>query len=865
VIWWRRLLQRDGAKFALEKELQFHIDEKVESLMRSGLPAQEAQRRVRLEFGGIEQVKEQCREVRRFNIVDRFAQDLRYAMRSLGRSPGFVFTAVCTLALGIGANTAIFSVISGVLLRPLPFADSGRLVQVNEFDPRNGTGPVEVADLQEWRRQSRSFDGMFAYGSISKDLQQAHNPERIGAARVERGLFRMLGVQTVAGRFFREDDPARVVVLSAGFWKRHFGGDPSVTGSKIVLDGEPHTVVGVMPEQFQFPLRASSVELWIPWDLQPRGRIDVVGRLRDGVTVHAAQSELTMLAGGPAESHVEARGPETRSRRDAVVAPLSDAIVGKTRSSLLTLLGAVGLVLLIACANVMNLVLARGAGRTHELALRAALGAGRGRLVQQLLTESLLISVAGAAAGFLIAFLSRGMLLQLVSSRIPRAAEIGFDWRVFAFLLVVGLGAGILFGLLPAFTASHLDVQRGLTATRSVGYGSSRWSGRRLRDGLIVAEIAMAFVLVVGAGLLLQAFLHLQNTPTGFVRDHVLTLNMSAAVKQDQTRRPYGLYLGELEERLHAIPGVQASGFIQFLPLQNWGWWGFFTIPQRPPQTLGHKPQAELRFVSPGYFSALGIPLRRGRTFDIRDASGTQPVILINEALARRYFPNEDPVGQRTDRGTIIGVVGDVRQSGLDRPAVPEIYRPFGQGPAATSEAGISVVVRTHARPEALVNAVRSTIHQVNPNQAIFNVKTMDQVIAESLGDLNLYVWLLGAFAGMAVLLAVAGIYGVVSYAVTGRTQEFAVRLALGAARRQISILVLGHGSMLLFAGLSLGVAGALALARTLRRLSSTVTSPDAATLVAVALLLAAVTLAACLMPARRATRVDPNMALKYE
>ncbi|MGH9631228.1 MAG: ADOP family duplicated permease, partial [Bryobacteraceae bacterium] len=739
--WWRRLLRRDGAEIALNKELQSHIEETVETLMRSGLPEQEARRRVRLEFGGIEQVKEQCREVRRFNIIDRFAQDLRYAVRSLGRNPGFVFTAVCTLALGIGANTAIFSLISGVLLRPLPFADSGRLVQVNEFDSRNGRGPVEVADLQEWRRQSRSFDAMVAYGSISKDLQQADGPERIAAARVERGLFRMLGVQTAGGRFFREDDPTNVAVLSAGFWRRHFGGDLSVTGSKIVLDGEPHTVIGVMPEQFQFPLRASSVELWIPWDLRQQGRVDVVGRLKQAVTIHAAQSELSMLAERLNESHPAARRPEDGRGRDVIVETLSEAVVGHTRSSLLTLLGAVGVVLLIACANVMNLVLARGAGRTHELALRTALGAGRSRLVQQLLTESLLISAAGAAAGFLFAFLSRGLLVQLVSSRIPRAAEIGFDWRVFAFLLVVGFGAGILFGLLPAFTASRLDVQKGLTTTRSVGYGSSGWSGRRLRDGLIVAEIAMAFVLVVGAGLLLQTFLRLQNTPAGFVRDHVLTLNMSAAVKEDQTRRPYGLYLAELEKRLRAIPGVQAVGFIQFLPLQNWGWWAFFSIPERGPQTLGQEPRAELRFVSAGYFSALGIPLRRGRTFDMRDVSGSQPVILINEALARRYFANEDPVGQRTDRGTIIGVVGDVRQSGLDRPAIPEIYRPFGQGPAATSEAGISLAVRTRTRPEALVNAVRSTIHQVNPNQAIFNVKTMDQVVADSLGDLSLYVW----------------------------------------------------------------------------------------------------------------------------
>jgi predicted permease len=621
-----------------------------------------------------------------------------------------------------------------------------------------------------------------------------------------------------------------------------------------------------MPVGFQFPYRIPPTDLWIPWALRqwaqnPRVRVDfVVARLKAGAAIDAARTELDTIEERLSNS------PDANERSGANVTPLSDVVVGSVRPALLTLWGAVGVVLLIACTNVMNLLLARGAARTHELALRAALGASRSRLIQQLLTESVLMSVAGAAAGLLLASFSTNLILNLASSRIPRLGEIGFDWRIFAFLMIAGVGAGIFFGLLPALAASRLDLQMGHQNTsRSAGYGSSGWSGHRLRDGLVVAEIAMAFVLVIGASSMLRAFLRLQSTPTGFVSNNVLTLHLSVSLAEYEARGSYGRYLSELEERIGRIPGVQGVGFIQYLPLQNWGWTGFFSIPKRSPYPPGHEPRAELRFVTPGYFTALGIPIRRGRAFNAHDTSDSQGVILINEALSRRYFPNEDPVGQRIDRGIIIGVVGDVRQSGLDRPATPEIYHPFVQNTGATSEAGVSVVIRAHARPEALANAVRNAIHQVNPNQTVFSVKTMSQVIAESLGDLTLYLWLIGFFAGLAILLAITGTYGVVSYAAARRTREFAIRVALGADRCQISKLVLGHGCLLLALGLAVGTAGALMLTRTLMSLSSSVTSPNPATLTFVGLLLATVALSAYLMPAHRATRVDPNVSLKYE
>jgi len=799
--------------------------------------------------------------------VETVLQDIRFALRMVRRSPGFVVAAIVTLALGIGANTAIFSVVSGVLLSPLPFLHPDRLMQLNEVDARNGSGAVVYRDLVQWRKQSTSFESMAAYANMSRNLTGVGEPERLAAVWSERGLFRLLGVEPIAGRTFRDDDPPGVVVLSAGLWKRRFGGDPGWIGRKITLDREPYTVIGVMPEEFQFPYRAARTDVWIPWDVpvQYAGsagyRVNsVVARLKNGVTIDAAGSDLRVIA-----KRLEMQYPETNRGRSARITPFSEVVVGSIRPALLTLLGAVGLVLLIACANVTNLLLARGAQRTHEIAVRTALGASKGRLIRQLLTESILLSVAGSLVGLALAIEGTNLILRLASQQIPRYWEIGLDWRVFAFLIVVSQAAAIGFGLVPALAASHVNVQAGLKEERGSRSTGAGWSFRRLRDGLIIAEIALGFMLLASAGVLLRTFLRLQDTPAGLVAENVLTLQLTISLRNYSAPGSYGRYVHELEDHLKQIPGVRSAGFIQYLPLQNSGWTGFFSIPGRPPGTDAEQPRAELRYVSPGYFRALGIPLRRGRLLGDQDTSDATRVILINEALARKYFLNQDPVGQRTDRGTIVGVVGDVRQSRLDRPAAPEIYYAFAQNTGATSDAGVALVVSTEMRPEAIVSAVRRVIHQVNPEQAIFSVKTMQRVIAESLGDVSLYLWLVGVFAGLAVALAVAGVYGVISYAVTVRTQEFGIRMALGARRAQILRLVAGHGSVLIALGLALGVPGTLAIARVLKSLLSSAGSVDAATLAAVGVLLAAVALAACLVPARRATQVDPNVALRCE
>jgi putative ABC transport system permease protein len=866
----RRFLHWKRSEEELDEEVQAYFEICVAREIGKGLSREEAQRVIRRRFDGPEQVKHRVRHSRTGASLEAMFQDLLYAWRSLKKSPGYAVTAICTLALGIGANTVIFSVVSGVLLRPLPFSHPDRLVQLNESDPTNGFSVVSYPDLEDWREQSSSFEAMIAYGNVSKDLQSVGEPERIPAVWAERGLFQLLGVKPILGRTFREDDALNVVVLSSGLWKSRFGGEPSCMGHKIVLDGEPYTIIGVMPEVFQFPYRSSHTQLWIPWHVPPQYaqnrnyHVDfVVARLKNKVPVSTAKRELKTVA-----KRLEANYPETNKGRGALITPLSEIVTGHARPALLTLLGTVGMVLLIACANVMNLFLARMANRRHEIAIRSALGAGRLRLLRQLLTESILVSTIGGGAGLLLALSSSRLLLNLASAHIPRAWEIGLDWRVFCFLGVVSVGAGVFFGLAPALSVSQVEVQTGLRdrqGSRTVGYASSRWSGRHLRDSLVIAEIMMAFILLTGAGLLSKAFLRLQRTPTGLVTDKVLTLHMSVVLRDYSPRGSYDRYLRQLEEGITRIHGVRAVGFIQYLPLQNWGWTGGFSIIGHQRQAAQQEARAELRYVSSGYFQAFGIPLRKGRLFNNRDTSESQSVVLVNEALARRYFLNENPIGQRTDRGTIIGVVGDVRQSGLDHPATPEIYYPFAQNWSATSDAGVSLAVSTFGQPEAAAKEVRDAIRKVNPHQALFDVKTMDQIIAESIFDLNLYRWLIGLFAGLALMLAIAGIYGVISYAVAARTQDFGIRLALGADRGRVFRLVLREGSVLVASGLLLGAAGAFALTRTLKSFVPSVTSVDPIVWVLVSLLLALVAIMACSAPARRAARVDPNVALRYE
>lgn len=800
--------------------------------------------------------------------LEDLVQDLRYVLRSLAKNKGFVATSIVSLALGIGANTAIFSVVSGLVLRPLPFAEPDRLVQLYGTSPLTPLGGA-VQNLVTFRNESTSFDAIAACEVSARYLRGDGGPERVMIVRAESGFFSLLGVPPLTGRTFGAGDPANVAVVGEAFWKRRLRGDPSVIGSVLILDEQAFTIIGVMPDSFQFPYRAGSLlgnvaseartELWLPLDppLRPRSRIgNVTGRLRANVSLSAAQSELAVIA-----KRLEAQYPDTNTGRGIRLEPLTESVVSKTvRRPLFLLFGAVGIVLALACANVMNLSLVRMSLRSREVAVRAALGAGRLRLARQFLTESLLLSLAGGAAGLALAWWGTSRLMLVAGARIPRAHEVSLDWRVFLFLLVVCTFTGVALGLAPAIIAARKDVQSVLQ--ESGGRITMGAGQRRLRDGLVVVEVALAFILAVGATLLIRELVRLRNTHMGMVSGNVVSFH----VGQRMTPRTDTRQFYEIADRVAQLPGVRSAGFIQLLPLQSWGWTSNssdFTVSGRPP--LSPVFPIELRYVTPGYFQALGIPIQKGRGFTAQDNRDVPVVILINEALARRYFGGEDPVGKQTTRGMIVGVVGDVRQVNLDRSASPEIYYNIVQNWSQLSELGMSLVVGSRDRPERLIDAVRSVIREVNPDLAIFGIKTMERVIADSLSDFTLYLWLMASFAVLALLLASTGTYGVISYIATSRIREFAIRVALGADKARVTRLVVGQGLRLTAIGLGLGVCGALAAAPLLQDLPVSVRPPDAATTAPIALFIGIVAVVACLIPARRASAVDPMSVLRNE
>jgi predicted permease len=772
---------------------------------------------------------------------DSAMQDVRYAVRGWRKAPGFAVAAIVTLAAGIGANTAIFTVVSGVLLRPLPFPQPERLVRIYEKQPRDRSGvgfdgPVVAADMEQWRTHSRLFESMATYTTSGTNLQGAGDPEQVTTIAGERGLFEVLGAAAAIGRTFRPGDPPSVAVASHEFWKTHLGEDRSAIGQNITLDGKTFTVIGVMPERFQFPYSPSPVHLWIPFDLPaqlrawPNSRVDaVVGRLKPGVELDAATRELSAME-GPANA-----------RREVRLKRLRDVVSGPARNSLIVLLGAVGMVLLVACVNVANLLLARTAARRQEIAIRVTLGAGRSRLIRQFLTESLLLALAGGAAGLAIGVWGSRALVRLAAADLPRAHEITPDWRLFAFLFAVCVTTGIAFGLGPA-----------MAATRVTGDAlKSRSVASAVRDGLVVLEFALAFILLAGVGLLLRTFLNLERTSAGVNAEGVLTAHVIVSG---------GIEAMAVENRVAQIHGVRAAGLVSLLPLQYSEWSGGFRIKGRPGIF-----ESDLRYVTPGYFRAIGIPLRRGREFSTRDSAAVARVILVNETLARQYFRNDDPVGRETDRGTIIGVVGDVRQAALSIPPKPEIYYTVGQNFAQMRMHGLTLVVRTTGSPEPLAGAIRAAVRDVSPGQALFRIATMQDVIDESLSKPWLYMWLVGLFTGIGTFLAMAGIFGVIAYVVTLRTREFGIRMALGADGGRVLRMVLVRGAVLISAGLVTGVAGAAVLTRVLRNLLYGIAATDPPTFTAMAVVLAAAGLAACWIPARRAAQMNPSVALRSE
>ena len=804
--------------------------------------------------------------------LDDLGRDVRFASRSLRRNPGFAFVAAASLALATGATTAIFSIVNGVLLRPLPFGDPNGLVQIygrNWREERGAPdplkGPLGSSELEAYATQSRSFVGFAGYEVTTRHLQRANGTERLTAVAADLDFFELLNVEPIAGRTFREGDAPAVAVISAGMWERRFGRDPSVIGALVTLDGRPFSILGVMPDTFQFPYMAASLlpgampesrtDVWIPGPplrgasaALRQGRVNVIARLRPGIARGTAEAELRVVA-----QRLEAQQPGSGFRVGVRVVPLSEVVVGPVRRALWMLFAAVGLVLAAACANVANLLLSRMAVRTREVVTRAALGADRMRLARQFLTESVLLSLAGGAAGAALARWGMDVLVALISARIPRAHEISLDWYAFAFLLLVCLATAVLFGLAPALTAARLDIH---TVTKgSTGHATGGRTYGRIRDGLVVIEVALAFVLAFGAVQVVREASRLENVPTGMITSNVLTLHVTPRT----TAQDYYA----IEERVSQLPGVRAAGFTQLVPLQNWGWTAGFSIRGRAPDP-SRRLITGLRYVTPGYFAALGIPVVAGRGFTAGDSDGTPRVVLVNETLARTYFPSDDPVGRELDRGTIVGIVGDVRQVRLDQPTEPELYYPAAQNVTMTSDLGMSLIVRAATSPESLTPAIRDAVTQVNSNLAIFNVKTMEQVLADSLWEVHLYRWVIGLFTTLTLVLAAIGLHGVIAYNVTSRTREFAVRLALGAEPAALARMVLRRAAGLTAAGLASGLLIAAAVWPWLGQLPAARNSGPA-TLAAIGAALLALALVACTVPALRVASVDPSTTLRHD
>ncbi len=802
--------------------------------------------------------------------LEMLAQDAGFALRLMRKNLGFTTVAVLTLALGIGANTAIFSVINGVLLQPFPFEEPDKLVLVWESNPKIGFPrfPASPPNYFDWKAQNQSFKDIAAYASTTRTITGGDEPERVSASLISANLISVLGVSPAMGRNFlpEEDRPggSQTVLISHGLWMRLFGVDPDVLGKVLTINGTNRTIIGVMPSTFLFPSPAT--DLWIPFGLNPsqtglRGAhyVTVLARLDREVTLAGAQTEMDLLA-----SRLEAQYPETNKGWGVALVPLHEQVVEHSRTLLLILSGSVGLVLLIACSNIGSLLFVRSAQREKEIAVRAALGAGRIRIFRQLVTETLLLSLLGGSAGFMLAYMAIQPLLALSAGKIPRAHEIGIDVPLLGFTLSLSLLVGIFLGLIPVkfLSASGLS-----EALRGGGRRSSGPGGHRLHNLLVVMQVASTLVLLAGAGLLIKSFANLKDVDPGFRPQNLLTFRITLPSSKYQATPDKSAFYQPLLDRLEAMPEIYSAGAIQTLPMMG-RFSRSFTIDGALSSPEGTKPEASNRVVTPGYFPTMGIPVLRGRNFTAQDRSDSPNVVIVNEAFVKEFFPDRDPLGKRLDimNGIdglfeIVGVVGNVRVSGLDRNAEPNMYVPFLQDTFGT----MTVVVRTEAEPTNAVAGVRIQVLSLDGDLPIYAVSSMEQVVAGTLSDRRFTMFLLGLFAALALALALVGIYGVISYSVSQRTHEIGIRIALGAQRRDILKLVVGHGIVLTLMGVGVGLAGAFALTRFLESLLFGVAPTDPATFLVVAVLLTGVAMLACWIPARRATKVDPMVALRYE
>jgi putative ABC transport system permease protein len=808
--------------------------------------------------------------------IDSFAQDVRYAARALAQRPTFTAVAVLTVALGVGANTAIFSVVNAMLLQPLPYPDADRLVMVWTTTGA-GNNAAAWPEYLDWRAQSRSFEEMAVWRGQSVTFTGGAEPERVSGAFVTSTFFEVVGARPVLGRTFRpeETDPATaqpLAVISHALWTRRFGGDHAILGRTLVLNGQPRSVIGVIGPEFEggrapFDGWFMGSEVWLPIADFPnanglaRGQTEllVVARRSRGVTLEAAQADMTVVAGRLQQAY-----PDTHARRTVTLIPLHEQLVSEVRPALLVLFGSVGLVLLIACANVANLLLARAAHRQRELALRSALGAGRRRLVAQLLTESLVLALAAGVLGTAIGSLGLRGLVALVPAGTGLPPSLGIDLTVLAFTAGLSLLTGVVFGLVPALQSSRPDLLAVLReGGRSVG-GAAR---RRFRDGLVVAEVALSLVLLVGAGLLLRSVLALQGADPGFRSDRILTMEFRLPATRYTQPAQIAAFFRDILGRMRALPGIESVALARAVPFSGNGGSSTYEAEGRAPAAPGRESRTQTNIVSPDYFRTMGIPILQGRDFEERDTADAPPVAVVSATLARTVWPGQDPLGKRlrfkgAERWlTVVGVVGDVKHGAFTDPAVPQAYTPHDQDPRIFA----CVLARTKGDPTAMAGPIRQAIWSVDPQQPVWRVRSMEALLAAARGPARAVTILIAAFATIALLLAAVGIYGVMTYLVTQRTREIGIRMALGASARAVVGMVVGRGMVLTLIAVGLGLAGAAALTRTLATLLFGVGPLDPLTFAAAAVVLGAVALLASYLPARRAARVDPVVALAEE
>jgi putative ABC transport system permease protein len=866
----RALFRRTKIEAELDSELRFHIDAQIEANIHAGMSPEAARQSARREFGGVQLAKEECRDERGTQFFEQLWQDVRFGARMLRKNPGFTAVAVLTLALGIGANTAIFSVVSAVLLRPLPYPSHAKLLHVKETHFGSTVASnFTYANFLDLQRSAKTLENVAAYRPWTFNLTGDGEAEQVFGAQVSANFFSALGIQPFLGRMIRAEDDAlggenRVAVLSYALWQSHFGSDLKIIGKTAEINSQRYLIIGVTSQNFKLPEYA---EMWCP--LVPEGTLHdnraarlltVIANLRAGRTLAAARTELSSVA-----AQIQKENPGATPGLEIAAAPLKETVVAPVRPALMTLVIGVGLLLLIACANVANLLLARGATRKKEIATRLALGAGRKRIVFQLLTESMMIASLGGALGCAIAWWSLKFIVAL-NGEFPRFGEITLDWHVLGFTLLISSLTGILFGIAPAFASLKLDLnaslkERAPTSTRA------RRSG--ISQPLVALQFALAMLLLIGAGLLGHSFMRLLNVNPGFNSDNLLTMRVFLSpVRFPENDPKAAVMLHQMLEQVRAIPGVMSAGLVNTLPITG-GAATNFAIQGRPALAPRDEPIANINIVDSGYFRAIGIPLVSGREFTESDTQQSARVMIINETMAKEFWPNESPIGKRVTMknwgppltGEVIGIVGDTRADGIAENIYPMIYWPYFQFPQNFN----SFVVRADGDPTRLIASIKERIWSVDRSLPISKIATMNQLISDSLARRRLNMVLLSIFATVALLLAAVGIYGVMSYSVSQRTNEMGVRIALGAQATDVLMLVLKQGLRVAAFGMTVGIAAALALTRLMSSLLFGVSATDPFAFGAVAIALTIVTLVACYIPARRATRVDPMTALRNE